>query len=499
MTRPHPSLRPLLAALLLLAAAAPLPAQTRVDLARQRRTAARVTITRDDWGIAHVHGPTDADAVFGMIYAQAEDDFNRIEVNYLTSLGRNAEADGEGAIYADLRQRLYIDPVELKAEYHRSPPWLQRLMNGWADGLNYFLATHPDVHPKVLKRFEPWMALSFSEGSIGGDIERIDLRQLEAFYGAAPSAARDVDPLPLGDGPPPEPKGSNGIAIAPALTQNGHALFLINPHTSFFFRSEQQVTSDEGLNVYGAATWGQFFIYQGFNPRLGWMHTSSGVDNIDEYREAVRQRAGRWQYRYGGRWYPVRTRAIAIRVRTPAGLVTRRFTAHFTRHGPVVRKSDSSWVTVAMMHAPRRALIQSFIRTKARDRAEFVRAMAAHTNSSNNTVYADADGHIAYWHSNFIPRRDTAFDWSRPVDGSDPRTDWRGVLSVDETPKLLDPASGWIYNSKNWPWSAAGPSSQRRQEFPAYVETGRAESPRGRHALRVLGDRRGYTLDTLLA
>ena len=144
----------------------------------------QVTITRDDWGIAHVKGHTDADAVFGMIYAQAEDDFNRVETNYLVSLGRLSEAAGEGesAIWQDLRQRLFLDPQILKADYARSPPWLQALMQSWAGGLNYFLATHPNVHPRVLTHFEPWMALSFSEGSIGGDIERVPLTQLQAFY-----------------------------------------------------------------------------------------------------------------------------------------------------------------------------------------------------------------------------------------------------------------------------------------------------------------------------
>src|SRR5205085_2806284 len=153
--------------LFLLTAAAP-PEQ-----ARWKAEAARVTISRDDWGIAHVHGPTDADAVFGMIYAQAEDDFPRIEANYLTALGRTAEAEGEKAIWQDLRARLYVSEPELREQYANSSAAMQKLMNGWADGLNYFLATHPQVKPRVLKRFEPWMALSFTEGSIGGDIERI--------------------------------------------------------------------------------------------------------------------------------------------------------------------------------------------------------------------------------------------------------------------------------------------------------------------------------------
>jgi acyl-homoserine-lactone acylase len=343
------------------------------------------------------------------------------------------------------------------------------------------------------------MALSFSEGSIGGDIERIDLRQLRAFYESTPATAMELPPVPVDDGAPPEPRGSNGIAIAPSLTQGGRAMLLINPHTSFFFRSVVQVTSDEGLNVYGAVTWGQFFVYQGFNPRLGWMHTSSGVDNIDEYRESVVRSSTGWGYRFGGKTLPMGTRRISLRVKTDTGMATRRFTTYFTRHGPVIRKSDSAWVSVAMMSRPRLALEQSYSRTKARNLQDFRRTMELHANSSNNTLYADADGHIGYWHPNFIPDRDTSFDFTRPVDGSDPRTEWRGLLGIDKSPQLIDPATGWLYNSNNWPWSAAGSASQRRADFPAYVETGNTESPRGRHALRELGRRKGYSLDTLLA
>ncbi|MEP6687651.1 MAG: penicillin acylase family protein, partial [Gemmatimonadales bacterium] len=256
------------------------------DLARWQCEARAVTITRDDWGIPHVRGRTDAEAVFGMIYAQAEDDFNRVETNYLLSIGRLAEAEGEQAIWQDLRMKLFIDPDSMRAKYVASPAWLRRLTDAWADGLNYYLRTHPAVKPRVITRFEPWMALTFSEGSIGGDIESIDLDGLQAFYGD--STARPAPPPTpsTGDGDT-EPRGSNGFAIAPSNTVNGRALLLINPHTSFFFRAELQVTSDEGLNAYGASTWGQFFLYQGFNDRVGWMHTSSGVDNIDEYAETI--------------------------------------------------------------------------------------------------------------------------------------------------------------------------------------------------------------------
>src|SRR5258706_7739424 len=273
------------------------------EAARWERQAGNVTIIRDDWGIAHVYGKTDADTVFGALYAQAEDDFNRVETNYINAMGRLGEAEGESKIYQDLRMKLFIDPAALKQQYAASPEWLKTLMIAFADGLNYYLLKHPEVKPRVIKRFEPWMALSFTEGSIGGDIERVNLNQLQAFYGKTP-----VSPvLSEDEGLPSEPSGSNGIAVAPSNTVGHHALLLINPHTSFFFRSELQVVSEQGLNAYGAATWGQFFIYQGFNERAGWMHTSSGVDNIDEYAETVTQKGDRFVYTYGKEERPLRT------------------------------------------------------------------------------------------------------------------------------------------------------------------------------------------------
>ncbi len=493
-----------------LAACAPLGAQT-ADLARWRREAAAVTIVRDDWGIPHVYGTTDADAVFGLMYAQAEDDFDRVEMNLLNAMGRTAEAEGESRLWQDLRIRLVTDLDTARALYRRSPPWLRRLMDAWADGLNFYLARHPEVRPKVLTRFEPWMALTFTEGSIGWDIERVSLRDLEAFYGgqgpgagsrgpgAGESAADAADGSDPADGlAPREPGGSNGMAVGPARTADHRALLLINPHTSFFFRAEVQVASGEGLDAYGAVTWGQFFVYQGFNDRVGWMHTSSGVDNVDEYLETVTRHGERFTWRHGGRELPVRAVPVTLRYRTAGGMAERRFTVYRTRHGPVIRTAGERWVTVRLMNDPLHALIQAYTRTKARDLASFRRSLALHTNSSNNTVYADAAGHIAYWHSNFIPRRDTAFDWTKPVDGSDPRTDWRGVLSVDETPHVLDPASGWLYNSNDWPWEAAGPDSPRRGDFPAYVEAG-GPSARGRHAVRVLARAGGWTPDSLRA
>jgi acyl-homoserine-lactone acylase len=480
-----------------------------------------ITIVRDDWGIAHVRGKTDADAVFGVIYAQAEDDFNRVETNYLNAMGRLAEAEGEGEIYRDLRMKLFIDPADLQARYASSPASLKALMDAWAEGLNYYLLKHPDVKPRVITRFEPWMALSFTEGSIGGDIERVNLRELEAFYGTAGSGSRSAalppsreaaaDRHSLGDGgqgregpegvaPLVEPTGSNGIAIAPSNTTGKHALLLINPHTSFFFREEAQMTSDEGLNAYGALTWGQFFIYQGFNERAGWMHTSSGVDNIDEFLETVVRKNGdpAVYYQYGTEQRAMTVSHITVPYKTAAGMAKKEFTVYRTHHGPIVREAGGKWVSVGLMFEPVKALTQSYTRTKATGYQAYRDVMELHTNSSNNTIYADADGTIAYFHSNFIPKRDRSFDWTKPVDGSNPKTDWNGVLSFDETPNLKNPSSGWLYNTNNWPWTAAGPASPKRADFPAYVESG-TENPRGVHAIRVLENKKDFTLESLIA
>ena len=483
---------------LTLAIGANAAAQTPANVAAWERQAKGVTITRDDWGIAHVVGKTDADAVFGLIYEQAEDDFNRVETNFINSMGRLAEAEGEKEIYRDLRMKLFINPDSMKVKYAASPAWLQKLMVAWADGLNFYLYKHPEVKPRVIKRFEPWMALTFSEGSIGGDIEKVNLNQLAAMYGGGGT--------PPGRSSPPEendsyqePSGSNGIAIAPSNTLNHHALLLINPHTSFFFRSEVQVTSDEGLNAYGAVTWGQFFIYQGFNERTGWMHTTSGVNDQSDYAETVTKKGDGYVYKYGAGERPLTAVTISVPYKTATGMSKKDFTVYYSSHGPIVRKADGKWVAVKMMQEQVKALTQSYTRTKQKDYKSFAQTMELHTNSSNNTIFADGSGNIAYFHGNFIPKRDPKFDWSKPVDGSDPATEWQGLLSVKESPLLLNPASGFIYNSNNWPWSAAGPSSQKKEDFPAWVETGREESPRGYHALKVLPGKKDFTLSSLIS
>ena len=466
------------------------------EFARLEERAARVEIIRDDFGVPHVYGKSDADAVFGLLFAQAEDDFPRIERNYIWAIGRLAEVEGESAIFSDLRARLYMTVDEARAAYASAPEWLRALCNAWADGLNYYLLTHPEVKPKLLTRFEPWMPMFFSEGSIGGDIEQIPLERIARFYGGDAAgepiaAARDIE----AEFAPPG--GSNGFAVSGDRTESGNALLLINPHTSFYFRGEVHIVSEEGLNAYGAVTWGQFFVYQGFNEKTGWMHTSTHVDFIDEFVEEVSREDGKLLYRYGEELKPVEVSEVSLKYKDGDKVRERAFTVYHTHHGPVTHDVDGKWTVTKINWDPVNALIQSFTRTKLDNYDEFREMMNIRTNSSNNTVFADAEGNIAYFHGNFIPKRDTRFDFSKPVDGSDPATDWQGLHTVDEAVTILNPPNGWIQNANSTPFTAAAEFSPKREDYPAYMAPDH-ENFRGVHAVRVLSDVDELTLDGLI-
>ncbi len=460
--------------------------------------AANVTIIRDDFGVPHVYGKTDADAVFGLLYAQCEDDFNRVERNYIWAIGRLAEVEGESALYSDVRARLFMTKEEAIAQYENSPQWLKSLCDAFADGINYYLYTHPEVKPSLLTRFEPWMPMYFSEGSIGGDIERVSTSGIEAFYKNDASISYNEviesrNERELFE----EPAGSNGFAISGQHTQSGNAMLLINPHTSFYFRGEVHAVSEEGLNAYGAVTWGQFFIYQGFNEKTGWMHTSTYTDVIDEFVEDVSEDNGKYVYRYGDESREVMSYPVTLKFLEGNELKERTFTLYRTHHGPVTHKIDGKWVSTAMMWEPAKALEQSYTRTKKDGFDQFRDMMEIKTNSSNNTVYADADGNIAYFHGNFIPIRDTQFDYNEPVDGSNPATDWQGLHPVDEAITILNPENGWIQNCNSTPFTAALEFSPKVEDYPYYMSQNR-ENFRGVHAVQVLKKMKNLTLDGLI-
>ncbi len=471
--------------------------QNNTDLNRWKTQATNVTIIRDNFGVPHIYGKTDADAVFGLLYAQCEDDFNRVEQNYIWAIGRLAEVEGEEAIYSDLRAKLFMTEKEAKANYEKSPKWLKELCNAFADGINYYLHTHPEVKPKLLTKFEPWMPMYFSEGSIGGDIERISTKKIEAFY-ESQMELPEAEIIEINKKKEmAEPQGSNGIALSGNVTQSGNAMLLINPHTSFYFRGEVHVVSEEGLNAYGAVTWGQFFVYQGFNEKTGWMHTSTYTDVMDEYTEVITQVDDTYLYQYGEELRPVKTSEIVLKYKEGNTLKEKAFPKYKTHHGPITHRVNGQWTASAMMWDPVNALEQSFIRTKQSGYAGFRKMMDIRTNSSNNTVYADAEGNIAYFHGNFVPKRDTIFNFSNPVDGSNPKTDWQGLHTVDENILLLNPKNGWLQNCNSTPYTAALEFSPKKEDYPNYMSIGR-ENFRGVHAINLLKEKKDISMDGLI-
>ena len=481
--------------LLLLLLPALAAAQSPTDLARWKETAKRVQIIRDKWGIPHIYGKTDADCVFGLLYAQCEDDFQRVEMNYITMLGRTSEVTGEKDIYEDLLVKMVIDSAESVKDYERSPDWMKKLLNAFADGINYYLYKNPQVKPALLTTFKPWYPLTYTDGSISA-IQTSDLtgNDIKKFY-----AGISTDLAKLTRKDPEHLSGSNGFAIAPSKSTSGNAMLYINPHVTFYFRPEVHMVSEEGLNTYGAVTWGQFFVYQGFNEHCGWMHTSSTADVADLYEETITKNSKGIFYLHNNQQKPVSTQATTIQYKTANGqTASRNFTIYRTHHGPVMALQDDKWISMQSNNRSLEGLIQSWSRTKAKTFAEFKQIMDLRANISNNTVYADDQGNIAYWHGNFMPKRNPNLDWNDVQDGSNPASDWQGLHTVEETVHLYNPPTGWLQNCNATPFTVAGPGSIPRKKYPSYMAPD-PENFRGINAVRVLSSYNKFDLNTLIS
>lgn len=461
---------------------------------RWENRAAQVTIIRDNWGIPHVYGKTDADAVFGLIYAQCEDDFKRVELNYIEKLGRMAEVKGESELPNDLYIRLVIDSAEAKKDFEQSPDWLKDLLQAWADGINYYLYKHPEVKPLLLDQFMPWYPLLWTDGSIGA-ISTGDVTEEETwnFYTGQPQPLVRTKPVFE-----EEQTGSNGFAITPMHSATGNALLYINPHVTFYFRPEVHMVSEEGTNVYGAVTWGQFFIYQGFNAWCGWMHTSSNVDVADLYAEKVTKENNILYYEYDKKQILLTQKPITLRYTTPQGIREKEITAFFTHHGPVMARRDGKWIAVKANNRSMNGLMQSWLRTKSKGYSDYKKVMQLRSNTSNNTVFADNRGNIAYWHGNFVPRRDARLNWSKPVDGSTSATEWKGLHTLNQIVHINNPGSGWIQNCNSTPFTASGSSSPLKSNYPNYMAPD-GENFRGINAVQVLSRTSKFTLEQLIA
>lgn len=467
---------------------------SKTEISKWQQQAKNVSIIRDNWGIPHVYGKTDADAVFGLLYAQCEDDFKRVEMNYIEKLGRKAEVFGETELYNDLYLKLVIDSAEAVADYNKAPLWLKQLLQAYADGINYYLYTHPDVKPALLTRFKPWYQLLWTDGSIGaistGDVTAEDVKNL---YGNS-NITVAYRPKEFVE----NSSGSNGFALAPSKTESGKAILYINPHVTFYFRPEVHMVSEQGLNAYGAVTWGQFFVYQGFNEFCGWMHTSANVDVADIYAEKISGSGNNMTYLYENKQRPVKQKQISIKVKKGNELITKIFTTYSTHHGPVMAKRNGQYISVRSSNRMINGLIQSWQRTKAKGLEEYKKVMDLRGNTSNSTVFADNKGNIAYWHGNYVPKRDTKFNWGKVVDGTTTATEWQGLHDANETVQVINPSTGWIQNCNSTPFTVSGDASPKKKDYPVYMAPD-GENFRGINAARVLSRENKFTIDKTIA
>ncbi len=473
---------------------------TKADAQRCEANSKLVTIIRDNYGVPHIYGKTDANAVFGLMYTQCEDNFKGIERNYLYQLGRQAEADGEGRLIEDLQMQLIADSTQAIKEYKMSPLWFKNLLNAFADGINYYLYKHPEAKPLVFKHFEPWFPLMFTDGSVAAtNYGDITLPESKLFYDKLQQVGKDNGGLKraLVEDIDKREMGSNGFAIAPSKSASGHAMLYINPHVPFYFRSEVQMVSEEGLNVYGAVTWGQFFVYQGFNQHCGWMHTSSYADVADVYSEKVTSKNGKWVYAYNGADRPVTIKKTKLFYVKNGQRLEKDYEGYLTHHGPVLAMRDGKWLALKHNNRSYSALLESWVITRANTFADYKKAMDLLSNTSNNTVYADDQGNIAFWYGNFMPKRNRKFNWRQPVDGTITATEWQGVHLLSEIVHVYNPATGWIENCNSTPFTSAGTASPVKAKYPQYMAPD-GENFRGITAAKLLAAPGKFTLDGLI-
>jgi penicillin amidase len=451
------------------------------------KLARSVTIYRDTYGVPHVFGRTDASTVFGFAYAQAEDNFWRVEENFIHALGRASEVYGERSLDEDRLNRALEISSLAREEYARLDRHMRSLCDAFAAGFNYYLERHPEVRPRLLTKIEPWYALAFIRYNYyqnGFARDRIFQRtQLQ-------TAAIDSDLK--------EHTGSNGWVIGPSRSATGHAMLFINPHLPFFGSGqvyEGHVHSDEGWNFTGYTRFGFPFPYVGHNENGGWVSTDNAADLTDVYVETFDDPALPLAYKYGTGYRLATERVEEVRVKTATGIETRKFTMRKTHHGPILGSRDGKMLALRMAkHGADGWLREWYDMTRATSLAAMKRAMTPLNMLFGNVMYADRQGNTWYLYNGAIPKRDPRFDWTKPVDGSDPATEWQGYHTIDELPQLTNPKTGWMQNCNTTPFLLTSEGNPDPKEFPKYmVQEG--DNPRGAISREILAGKQKFTFE----
>jgi penicillin amidase len=482
--------------------------------------AAAVTIVRDSWGVPHVSGPTDRSVVFGYMFAQAEDNFWQIEDSLIQALGRSAEVYGEERLGADLLNRALEIERFSRQEWDRTPAEIQALAEAAAAGLNYYIERHPD-EVRLLDRVEPWNLLAFSRFSVyqlfmfgRAGIKASEMTSLaqpldDESPGVEKVAVLSSDLFADLPGSPPDLQaadawGSNMWAVSPQRSRSGGALLFINPHQPYFGPGqwiEGHVHSEEGLHFSGAGFPGSFLPTIGHNEFLGWSHTVNAPDVVDVYLETFDDPQDPDAYRYGEGHRSATRWTTTLQVLGEDGeLASRSFELRRTHRGPVVGERDGKALVVKMAKFEEGGqLEQRYRMARARNLDEFKAAMGTLATPMFNTVYADVEGNIWYAYYGAVPRRDPSYDWSAPVDGSDPGTEWQGYHPLEELPQVLNPPAGYVQNCNATPFLAtAEGGNPDPSDFPPYMVS-EDDNPRSRISRRILEGQDDFSFEEFAA
>lgn len=456
------------------------------------RLAQSVTIYRDAFGVPHIYGTSDESVVFGLMYAQAEDNFWQIEEDHISKLGRASEIYGSSRLAGDLLLRLFETNKRAREEYDRLSPAMKKLCDAYAAGLNFYLEKNPHARPRLISRFEPWYALISgppSMNSLG-----INQQEIRALFKDLPGS-----PAPSPTPGETEDEGSNMWAVSPQKSASGNALLFINPHVGFFGggqRYEAHLHSKQGLNISGFAMIGAPFIWTGFNEFLGWSHTNTGADTTDVYIENFEDPQNRLVYRVGNKALEAVEWTDEIIVKNQERTETKRFTFRKTHRGPIVALRDGKYLSVraASIEVGGKLFEQKWAMARARSLSEFKSALAHRRLTGSNTIYADRKGNIFYLHGNAMPRRSAKFDWSKPVAGGNPETEWQGYHAISELPQVLNPSSGFVQNCNSTPFLTSSADNPDPSKFPAYMAPD-LDTPRAQMSRRILSSKEKFTFE----